>query len=82
MTRRSLRRPVRAVRPRQVVAHARPACESEQMEKANTTESVSEVEHGASTYEAPRVARVPLEEGTVFTAAAIVSGQMPPQPTP
>lgn len=25
-------------------------------------------------YEAPTVARVPLEEGTVFTAAAVTSG--------
>lgn len=45
------------------------------MDRGEVTESVSERE-----YEAPSVARVPLEEGTVFTAAAIVSGKMPPQP--
>jgi hypothetical protein len=30
-----------------------------------------------SAYEAPAVARVPLEEGAVFTAAAISSGVTP-----
>lgn len=33
--------------------------------------AVDDVETG---YEAPTVARVPLEEGTLFTAAAITSG--------